>query len=158
MLAAEERRQAWLESTPGAKENIAALGAIHHAALNSGLVDTSPEYFHFMESQLAALQQPAEAATHMAEEMQERAAQSRTPEPPPRPKPVRYSAPRKPRRSECQWQAATPAGSRSRPARLRQPAIAGITLEEYAKQKMRLAAMKASGEYGETTDDEQKDP
>ena len=47
MLAAQERRQAWLESTPRAKENIAALGHFHHAALNAGLADCSPSYFRF---------------------------------------------------------------------------------------------------------------
>ena len=49
MQAAKERRQAWLESTPGAKENIDALGRFHHAALTAGLVDCSPSYFDFME-------------------------------------------------------------------------------------------------------------
>lgn len=90
--AAEERRQHWLASTPGARENVAALGAFHHAALNAGLADTSPEYFDFMAEQLAALKHPAEAATHLAKEMQQRA-QSRTPEPPPRPSKVMVSAP-----------------------------------------------------------------
>ena len=53
---ANERRQAWLAQTPGAKDHIPALGHIHRAALDGGLVDTSPEYFRFMELQLAALQ------------------------------------------------------------------------------------------------------
>jgi hypothetical protein len=147
-LAAEERRQHWLVSTPGARENVAALGAFHHAALNAGLVDTSPEYFSFMESELSALQQPTEAATHMADEMQARAAQSRAPEPPPRP--VQYSAP-------VSREVPTANGTRSpgkitiSPAEVEHARVAGISVEEYAKQKMRLAAMKASGEYGEDT-------
>src|SRR5262245_23917161 len=55
---AKERRDAWLERTPGAKQNIRALGILHRAALDAGFVDTSPEYFDFMTAQLAALQAP----------------------------------------------------------------------------------------------------
>ena len=56
MQVAKERRDAWLNSTPGARENINELGRIHHAALDAGLTDTSPAYFSFLESELAALQ------------------------------------------------------------------------------------------------------
>jgi hypothetical protein len=146
MQAAEERRQHWLVSTPGARENVAALGAFHHAALNAGLVDTSPEYFSFMQSQLANLQQPATAATHMADEMQARFA--RAPEPPPRPSRVAYSAP-------VSRDIPSSNGKRS-PGKVTLSAqeveaarISGISPEEYAKQKIRKAQMVATGEYGE---------
>ena len=68
-----------------------ALSIMRH--LNAGLADTRPEYFDFMESQLAALKQPAETATQLAKEMQQRKRKSRTPEPPSRPSKVKVSAP-----------------------------------------------------------------
>jgi hypothetical protein len=146
-LAAEERRQHWLASTAGARENIAALGAFHHAALNAGLVDTSPEYFNFMESQLAALKQPAEAATQIAGEMQARAAQSRAPEPPPRPSRVMVSAP--PSLPNSSGKRQSNGKVTLSPAEVEAARISNISPEEYAKQKIRKAEMIASGEYGE---------
>jgi hypothetical protein len=148
-LAANERRHAWLASTPGARENVAALGAIHHAALSAGLADTSPEYFSFMESQLAGLQRPTMAATHMAEEMQQRAERSRTPEPPPRPSRVAYSAP---------VSRDIPDGTGRRDSDRKvtltreeqeMARVSGVSLEEYARQKLKLSQMRAIGEYGE---------
>ena len=62
MHAAKGQRDAWLESTPGAKQNIEALGHFHHAAIHGGLIDASPEYFRFLEDQLAAFQQQQEPA------------------------------------------------------------------------------------------------
>ena len=44
---------------------------------------------------------------------------------------------------------ARPAELQSTPQEVEAAAVAGISIEEYAKQKMKLAAMKASGEYGE---------
>src|SRR5262249_47888249 len=52
---AEGRRRAWLDSTPGARERIDELGVLHRVAIEAGLLDTSPEYFSFLEQQLAAL-------------------------------------------------------------------------------------------------------
>jgi hypothetical protein len=148
-LAAEERRQHWLAATPGARKNIGALGAFHHAALTAGLADTSPEYFSFMESQLAELQQPTEAANNLAREMHERAAQSRTPEPPPRPSRVAYSAP-------VSHEIPTANGYRESNRKVTLTAqeqemarVSGVTLEEYAKQKLRLRTMRETGEYSE---------
>jgi len=147
-LAANERRQAWLEATPGAKKNRAALGAFHHAALDAGLVDCSPSYFEFLESQLAALHtQPAAA---LAQELQERAAQP-APEPTPtktRPMGGIVSAPVS-RDVPNAMGRRTPAKITLTPAEVDHAKVSGITPEEYARQKLRLAQMRASGEYGE---------
>jgi hypothetical protein len=149
-LAAEGRREAWLNRTPGARENIAALGAIHHAALNSGLVDTSPEYFDFLGAQLAALKQPTEAATHIADEMQARA--SRTPEPPPRPSRVMVSAPVSRDVPSANGKRQSPGRVTLTPQEQEAARIAGIPLEEYARQKLRLSSMRATGEYSGSED------
>ena len=108
-------------------------------------------FFDFMEEQLAALKHPAEAATHMADEMQARAAQSRTPEPPPRPTRVQYSAPVS-RDVPNSNGKRTPGKVTLTPQDQEAARISGISLEEYAKQKMRLAAMRASGEYSGSED------
>ena len=149
MQAASERRQAWLESTPGAKENREALGRFHHSALTGGLADGSPSYFDFMESQLANLQQPAEAATHMVEEMQERVERSRTPEPSPRSSSALYSAP-------VSRDIPDATGSRQSnrkitltPQEVEMARVSNISIEEYGRQKLKLREMRASGEYSE---------
>ena len=145
---ANERRQAWLAQTPGAKDHI-ALGHIHRAALDAGFVDTSPEYFRFMESQLAALKQPAE-------EMQQELAMQPTPQ---FFKPAGRSAPNPSSivSAPVSREIPTSSGERLRPrgqvkltpAEVEAARISGITPEEYAKQKIRKAQMVASGEYGE---------
>ena len=83
MIAAEQRRQAWVANNPLAQQHYAALSILHHEALQSGVVDGSPAYYDFLNDRLAALdaQQPATAATHLAEEMQARATHDRPPEP-----------------------------------------------------------------------------
>ena len=103
-----------------------------------------------MEEQLRTLQQPAAMATHLAEEMQQRVAQDRVPEPPP------------PRAPNLSGLVSAPVsrdvpnsnGKRSRGTvtlsrdEVEAAKMAGIPVEEYARQKARLAEMKASGEYG----------
>ena len=149
MQAAEERRQALVESTPGARENIGALGAIHHAALNAGLVDTSPAIlFIYGIGNWPRFSRPAEAATHMADEMQARAAQA-TPEPPPRPTRVQYSAPVSRDVPNSSGKRASNGKVTLTPQEQEAARISGISLQEYAKQKLRKAEMVASGEYGE---------
>jgi hypothetical protein len=147
-LAANERRQAWLASTPGAKERVSQLGAIHHAALQAGLADTSPEYFSFLESQLAMLEHPTEAAAQMAQEMQ-RVARAQEPPAELKRSPV-YSAP------VSRDVPSVGSGRREisgrvtlTPAEQEMARVAGVTIEEYARQKRKLAQMRASGEYGE---------
>jgi hypothetical protein len=149
MQAANERRQQWLAATPGAMENRDALGHIHRAALDTGLVDTSPQYFAFLESQLANLQQPAVAASRMGKEMQERAAQSRTPEPPPRSSSGVYSAP-------VSRDIPDVTGSRQSnrritltPAEIEMARVSNVTVEEYARQKLKLRTMRETGQYSE---------
>jgi hypothetical protein len=100
-----------------------------------------------MESQLAALKQPAEAATQIAGEMQARAAQSRAPEPPPRPSRVMVSAP--PSLPNSSGKRQSNGKVTLSPAEVEAARISNISPEEYAKQKIRKAEMIASGEYGE---------
>jgi phage I-like protein len=146
-LAATERRHAWLESTPGAKENRDALGRFHHEALQAGLVDTSPEYFRFMEDQLAALQAP-HPATHIADEMQQ-ARQDASEPPPTPPRPPMVSAPVSRSIPNGSGRRHTPGKITLTAAEVDAARTAGVSVEEYAKQKIRLAEMRASGQYGE---------
>ena len=143
--SAEQRRAQWLASSPAANAHYAALGPMHHAAINAGLVDTSPDYFNFMEQQLAALQSQQPAPAQLVEDMQRHAAPAPEPEPPRR---VQVSAP-------VSREVPTSAGRRERsnsitlsPAEVQHARVAGITIEEYARQRLRLEAMKQSGEYG----------
>jgi hypothetical protein len=149
-LETNKQRQAWLERTPGAKENVAILNVLHSAALAAGLVDGSPQYFAALEQQLATLPQPTNNARHMAEEMQQHAAQNgqQQPQPQPEPRPSRYvSAPvsreipsagngtRAPRQ-------VTLTADQKEAARM-----SGISEVEYARQLMKLNEMRAAGEY-----------
>jgi hypothetical protein len=144
--AAQEQRQAWLAKTPTAMQNRDALGAMHHDALHSGLVDLSPSYFSYLEQRLASLPQPVAEATamRMTEDM---AARERASQPPP-PKPTRpiVSAP---------VSREVPSGSGRRqnsritltPQEVEMARISNVSPDEYARQKLRLAQMRASGEY-----------
>lgn len=153
MAAAQQRRQAWVQSNELAQSNYAILNDLHGEALRAGFADTSPEYFDFLNGRLAALhaQQPATAATHLAEEMQARAAQDHTPEPPQR-KPVSNSAivsapvSREVPSSNGQRQSGRITLTREQ---LDAAKIAGVTPAEYARQLLRLNELKASGEYSE---------
>jgi hypothetical protein len=147
MLGAQDRRNAWVEATPLARQHPHALNTLHHAALQSGLADTSPEYFRFMEGRLAALSQPS-GATQIAQEMQQRAGQGRESEPPPAPpRAPMVSAPvsREVPASDGRRLSGKVTLSREEQEAARN---SGISLEEYGKQKMRLHAMRAAGEYG----------
>jgi hypothetical protein len=151
--AANERRMSWLETTPGAKENAQALGPIHYEALDSGLIDTSPEYFAYLEQRLADLPKPAAAAaTRVTDDMQRLAAQDRATQPPPRQRsyasivsaPVSREVP------------STGSGRRQNSSRVvltpqeqEMARISGVSLETYAREKLRLAQMRADGTYGD---------
>jgi hypothetical protein len=150
MLAAQERRNAWLEATPGAKENIAALNILHQHAIQSGFADTSPEYFSFLENQLATLQRPAPAAS-LINEMQQRVAQVQPQEQPKatRPRAVPVSAP-------VSREVPSAGGGFRTPSRItltleqREAAkMSGVSETEYAKQLLRLRELQASGEYSD---------
>ena len=141
---ANERRQAWLAQTPGAKDHIPALGHIHRAALDGGLVDTSPEYFQFMESQLAALQAQQPEVNPV---MRPTPKFFQPPPPPAEPKPANIvSAPVS--RSVPTSDGRRPRG-RVTLSREEQEAarMSGLTLEEYAMQKRKYQDMRESGEY-----------
>jgi hypothetical protein len=152
ILAAQERRNAWLEATPAAKSHLQELNILHQAALNVGLADTSPEYFDFMSQQLAALdaQRPTTAA-QMAGEMQQRAAQARTPEPPPPAPRSNGSFVSAPVSREVPSANGKRNSGRVTLTREEQEMAraSGITLEEYAAQKMRLQHLRETGQYSE---------
>jgi hypothetical protein len=151
MLAAQERRQAWLEATPAAKENVAALNVLHQAALNAGLADTSQEYFSFLENQLATLQRPAAAAANLVNEMQQRAAQVRPQEQPPRPTRLSAAHVSAPVSREIPTGAGMPCSGRiTLTLEQREAArMSGISEADYAKQLLKLRELQASGEYSD---------
>src|SRR5262249_17624349 len=148
IASAEGRRRSWLAANPKAQQNINALGPMHHAALQAGLLDASDEYFEFMQSQLAAL--PAE-----------------TSDMPTQPTP-KFSAPPAAKPPASNKVIVSAPVSRDIPSvssgkrdssrvtlSLEEQQIAkasGISLQEYAKQKLRLAQMRASGEYADRED------
>jgi hypothetical protein len=129
------------------------LAGLHNQAIQSGLADCSPSYFQHLETSLAALhsERPAAAANHLVDEMQQRsAAQNGTQQQQPeqRPRTNIVSAP---------VSRAVPSASGQRQngkitlSLVEQEAarIAGVSLEEYAKQKKKLMEMQASGEYSD---------
>jgi hypothetical protein len=135
-LAAQERRQAWLEATPAAQENYSALGELHNAALRSGLVDTSPAYFEFLETQLANL---------TVDDMLTRAAQHREPDPPP-PRP----APRAANIVSAPVSREIPTGDGYRPpgkVMLTPQHLEAANPTEYGRQLLKPNEMKRNGEY-----------
>jgi hypothetical protein len=151
VLTAEGRRREWLQGNPIAQKHFDHLGAFHNEALQSGLADTSPDYFKHMESRLAALhtQHPTTVGTHLINEMQQRTAQERTPPPQPeRPRTNIVSAP---------VSREIPTASGNRPngkitlTQQQQDAarISGVSDAEYGRQLLRLNAMKDSGEYSD---------
>lgn len=147
---ANERRQAWLAQTPGAKDHIPALGHIHRAALDGGLVDTSPEYFRFMESQLAALQ---------AQQPEANPVMQPTPkffQPPPSPAPPKeanfVSAPVS--RSVPSSDGTRPRGKVTLSLAEQEAArMSNLTLQEYAAEKIKYQAMLRDGSYRDNRDE-----
>jgi hypothetical protein len=149
-LAAQERRQAWVESNPLANKHYAALNDLHHEAMRSGLADTSPDYFDFLNNRLADLdaRRPEAAAAHLAKEMQARA----RPQPQEQAKPTRLSA----AHMSAPVSRQIPSGGIARGGRItltleqREAArLSGITEAEYAKQLLRLCQLQAAGEYSD---------
>lgn len=155
MLAAQERRQSWLQNNPLAQQHYAALNHLHQEALQSGLVDTSPQYFDFLNNRLATLQaqHPANAGKQLIDEMHQRAAQDRPPEPPPQqPASPRTNIVSAPVSREVPSSAnGSRTGGKITLSReqLEAAQMAGVTPTEYARQLLRLNEMKASGEYSE---------
>lgn len=154
MLAASQRRQSWLENNPLAQQHYAALGHLHHAALNSGLADTSPQYFSFLDEQLAALhaQHPSNAGKQLIDEMQQRAAQHQEQQET-KPAPVRLNS----AHVSAPVSREVPSANGSRTGgkitlsreQLEAAQMAGVTPAEYARQLLRLNEMKANGDYQE---------
>jgi hypothetical protein len=103
-----------------------------------------------MEEQLAALQRPAAAATNLADEMRERVAHG---QPQPQPQPV-TNAPR-PSMVSAPVSREVPNGSGRRqsgkvtltPAEQEMARVSGISIEEYAKQKLRYENLRETGQY-----------
>jgi phage I-like protein len=120
--------------------------------MQSGLADTSPEYFSYLDARLAdlAAQQPAATASHLVQEMQQRAAQDRPQEQarPTRLSPAHVSAP-------VSREVPSASGLRS-PGRVTLTAqqreaakMSGVSEAEYARQLLRLRELQASGEYSD---------
>ena len=150
MQAANERRQAWFASTPGARENRDALGRFHHAALECRTGRQPAKLFRFFGSATRRSSATQRQQGHMGKEMQERAERSRTPEPPPRPSSGPYPAPVSRDRPDAHRR--LPRAKRSvklTPQEVEMARVAGISVEEYARQKQKLQAMRATGEYSE---------
>ena len=145
MHAAKGRRDAWLESTPGAKQNIEALGHFHHAAIHGGLIDASPEYFRFLEDQLAALRQPTEA--HETDPAMQETPEFFAPPPAPRPSRVAYSAPVSRGVPSSNGRRQSPGKVTLTPAEVEAAHTAGVSIEEYAKQLLKYREALADGSY-----------
>jgi hypothetical protein len=149
---AHGRRVEWLQSTPLAqKVHVDQLGVLHGEAVGSGLADTSPEYFRFMEERLAALhaQEPSVAAERVSDDMKWRAALARAEQQPQKPEPRQASA-----YVSAPVSRPVPGGqSHSRttltPLEIDAAKTAGVSTEEYARQKLRYQGMRESGEYSE---------
>ncbi len=141
MHAAKGRRDAWLESTPGAKQNIEALGHFHHAAIHGGLIDASPEYFRFLEDQLAAFHQQQEPAVPQP------TPEFFTPPPAPRSARVAYSAPVSRDVPTSNGRRPIPGKITLSPSEVEHARVSGLTPEEYAKQLLRYREALADGSY-----------
>jgi hypothetical protein len=152
LAQAAQRRNEWVQSSPLAQQHYAALSVLHQEAMQSGLVDTSPEYFSYLDARLAdlAAQQPATAASHLVQEMQQRATQLRPQE---QPKPTRIS----PAMVSAPVSREIPsAGGFRSPSRITLTAeqreaarMSGVSEAEYARQLLRLRELQASGEYSD---------
>jgi hypothetical protein len=144
-LAAEtnKRRQEWLNNNPTAQQHLAELNVLHQAAIAGGLTDSSPEYFTFLEAQLASLPKQAAAGEHLVQEIEQRAAQRPAP-PPSKPARIPYSAPvsRQVIGTDARSGRTELTGEQKEAAK-----IAGISEMEYSRQLERLNALKATGEY-----------
>jgi hypothetical protein len=151
--ATERRRQQWYNQNTLAQEHRDSLGELHRDALDSGLIDMSPQYESYMNHRLTTLrsQHPAAAASHLVDEMQARAAQDREPEPPqPRQRTPMVSAPVS-REAPSSY-----GGSGNSPNRIRLTReqsefarLSGVSESEYAKQLIKLDEMKRNGDYAE---------
>jgi hypothetical protein len=140
--AAHERRLRWLAGNPRAQANVPALGHIHHAALSAGLADATDDYFQFLEQQLDALPDGTPAMPQPTPEF------FRPPPAPKSPAPkVIHSAP------VSRDVPAAGSGARPRgrvvltPQEQEAAAMSGISIEEYARQKLKYTTMKDTGEY-----------
>jgi hypothetical protein len=152
--AAHQRRNEWLKANPKAQANREALGPIHHEALQSGLIDTSPQYFAYLEQRLADL--PADETPTMP--------QQPTPEffrPPPSPPAPRPPGPNRVLHSAPVSRDVPTSGSGARPRgkvtltplEREAAAMSGVDLETYAKNKLRYQQMRESGEYRDSRDE-----
>jgi phage I-like protein len=143
VAAAEQRRQSWLASSRTAQENFSALPEIHRQ------VDTTKDYFRFMDHELDRLQS-RQHPTEVVQEMRTRVAQDHQqerPQPVPPPSRPLVSAPVS--REPSAYGGNSPTRIRLSAEQIEVAKRAGITEAEYAKQLMKLNEMKANGEYSE---------
>jgi hypothetical protein len=126
--------------------------AFTHEAIGSGLVDMSPAYLDYLNDRLATLhtQQPTVDA-NLIREIQARTEEEQPPEPTPRaprPNSALVSAPVS--REIPSVSGRRESGRTTLTAQEKDAArIAGVSLETYARQKIKYEAMKESGEYGD---------
>ena len=144
---AEQRRQNWFNGNQLAQQNVDALHELHEQALGSGLVDTSPAYFQFLDHELSRLQSHHPAPTHLVEEMQTRAEQTRPSEPPQPSRGPIVSAPVS--RDHTSYGGNSQRRITLSAQQAEMAKLAGISEIEYAKQLLRLEEMKRNGDYAE---------
>jgi hypothetical protein len=134
---AAQRRQTWLAQNPKAQHHIPELGEFHNAAMAAGLPDAGDQYFKFMQEQLDAIPDtPMQPTPEFFK-----------PPPPPSARAPAVSAP---------VSRSIPNGSGRRhlsgkvtlsPGEVEAARLSGISLEEYAKQKVLYENMRADGSY-----------
>jgi hypothetical protein len=150
IASAEQRRREWLAGNPLAQKNIEALDGLHSEALQSGLVDTSPQYFDYLSERLVSMPAQQTVDPRLIDDMRERVARDRaTPEPPPRSASsngAMVSAPvsREVAASDGKRQSGKMTLTREEVDAAR---VSGITVEEYAKNKQKYQQMRETGEY-----------
>jgi hypothetical protein len=142
---AEQRRAAWLNQNEQAQQNFSALDGLHRQAVNSGLVDTSPAYFEFLNSQLESLQARQHRPADVVQEMRSRVAQEPVQAIPPPSRGPLVSAPV----SRDAIGSNSPSRIRLSREQCEMARAAGITEAEYAKELQRLNEMKRDGHYQE---------
>jgi hypothetical protein len=147
-LSADERRHQWIQATPIAQRHADKLNDLHRAALESGLADTSPQYFDYMTDRLAALAAQPPIGQHIVDDMERRIASR--PEPEPRPNVAAAQHLSAPVSRGPVGYSGRPSGPVTlSPAHREAAKIAGVSEAEYGKQLQIMNDLKAAGEYGD---------
>jgi hypothetical protein len=142
----QTRRLAWVRNNPLAQQHYDRLGTFHDEAMQAGHPDMSREYLAHMENRLLQLN-----AQNPSPEAQMPTPKFFAPPPAQRPSaptmgPSSYSAPVS-RDVPGSGGRRSPGKITLSPLEVEAAAVAGISVEEYAKQKQKRDQMVASGEY-----------